>query len=81
MATPTFDDVAISFSVEARPPRVWVMTSSAEHRDLVDGYRLGVNSYVQKPVDFSAYQKLIKELGSYWLGINHISPGVVPPQN
>src|SRR4051794_8071477 len=41
---------------------VVVMTSSAERRDLAEGYRLGANSYVQKPVDFDAFQKLIKEV-------------------
>jgi CheY-like chemotaxis protein len=52
---------------------VVVMTSSAESHDLAEGYRLGVNSYVQKPVDFGEFQKLIRELGSYWLQINRIA--------
>jgi two-component system, response regulator len=46
------------------------MTSSVERRDMAEGYRLGVNSYVQKPVDFEAFRKLIQELGTYWLVMN-----------
>lgn len=58
-----------------------VMTSAAEQRDVMEGYQLGVNSYLQKPVDFGAFQKLIKDLGSYRLVVNEISPGVIPRQH
>jgi two-component system response regulator len=47
---------------------------------LAEGYRLGANSYVQKPVDFEAFQKLMKEVGSYWLAVNQISPGAIAHQ-
>jgi two-component system response regulator len=50
------------------------MSSSAQDRDLAEGYRLGVNSYVQKPVDFEAFQLLVAELSDYWLRTNHPSP-------
>ncbi|MDB6018875.1 MAG: response regulator receiver protein [Pedosphaera sp.] len=50
-----------------------VMTSSAEQRDLQEGYKLGVNSYIQKPVGFDAFQKLITDLSYYWLKTNQIS--------
>lgn len=47
-----------------------IMTSSKEERDLVAGYNLGVNSYIQKPVDFDQFRETIKSVGLYWLVIN-----------
>lgn len=49
---------------------VVVMTSSKEQRDMIEGYKLGVNSYIQKPIDFSQFRDLVKNLGYYWLVIN-----------
>jgi two-component system response regulator len=49
---------------------VVLMTSSKEERDLVSGYNLGANSYIQKPVDFDEFRKMVKLLGLYWLVIN-----------
>jgi two-component system response regulator len=49
---------------------VVLMTSSREERDMVSGYELGVNSYVQKPVDFAEFRKAVKTLGLYWLVTN-----------
>jgi two-component system, response regulator len=49
---------------------VVLMTSSKEERDLVSGYNLGANSYIQKPVDFDEFRKMVKLLGMYWLVIN-----------
>jgi two-component system, response regulator len=49
---------------------VVLMTSSREERDLVRGYNLGVNSYLQKPVDFDEFRKMVKLLGLYWLVTN-----------
>jgi two-component system response regulator len=49
---------------------VVLMTSSKEERDRVVGYNLGANSYMQKPVDFSEFRKLVKLLGLYWLVVN-----------
>ena len=57
-----------------QPIPVVVMTSSREQRDLVDGYRLGVNSYIQKPIDFGEFQAVIKDLGYYWLIVNQRPP-------
>jgi two-component system response regulator len=51
-----------------------VMTSSKEQRDMVEGYQLGVNSYIQKPVDFEEFRNLIKQLGFYWLVVNQAPP-------
>ena len=49
---------------------VVLMTSSREERDMVNGYDLGVNSYIQKPVDFGDFRKVVKLLGLYWLVTN-----------
>jgi two-component system, response regulator len=49
---------------------VVMMTSSREERDLLSGYNLGVNSYLQKPVDFDNFRKMVKLLGLYWLVTN-----------
>ena len=49
---------------------VVLMTSSREERDMVSGYDLGINSYLQKPVDFDEFRKMVKLLGLYWLVIN-----------
>ncbi len=49
---------------------VVLMTSSKEEKDLVVGYNLGANSYIQKPVDFDAFRKVVKLLGLYWLVVN-----------
>jgi CheY-like chemotaxis protein len=49
---------------------VVIMTSSNEERDKVEGYNLGVNSYIQKPVDFDQFRKTVKTLGLYWLVVN-----------
>ena len=53
---------------------VVIMTSSKEERDLVVGYNLGANSYIQKPVDFEQFQQLVKSVGLYWLVTNQLVP-------
>lgn len=53
-----------------RKTPVVIMTSSKEDRDLVRGYDLGVNSYIQKPVDFDQFRETIKNVGLYWLVTN-----------
>jgi CheY-like chemotaxis protein len=54
---------------------VVVLTSSHEEKDLVTSYRLGVNAYVVKPVDFHQFVNAIKELGAFWAVINAPPPG------
>jgi len=49
---------------------VVILTSSKEERDLVNGYGLGANSYIQKPVDFDQFRETVKNVGLYWLVIN-----------
>ncbi len=54
---------------------VVVLTSSREQRDLVESYSLGVNSYIQKPVDFDQFRETVRKAGLYWVVINQM-PGV-----
>src|ERR1700744_5918695 len=56
---------------------VVVLTSSHEEKDMVASYRLGVNAYVVKPVDFHEFVNAIKELGVFWAVINVPPPGSV----
>lgn len=49
---------------------VVILTSSKEERDLLRGYGLGANSYIQKPVDFEQFRETVKTVGLYWLLIN-----------
>jgi CheY-like chemotaxis protein len=54
---------------------VVVLTSSHEEKDLITSYKLGVNAYVVKPVDFHQFVNAIKELGVFWAVINAPPPG------
>ncbi len=55
---------------------VVILTSSNEERDRINGYGLGANSYVRKPVDFSQFTEAVRQLGLYWLLINEPAPVV-----
>lgn len=55
---------------------VVVLTSSKEETDIIESYRLGVNSYIVKPVNFDSFTKAVSELGLYWV-IHNQSPGKI----
>jgi CheY-like chemotaxis protein len=67
----------IKSDVELRIIPVVVLTSSKEEKDMVASYKLGVNAYVVKPVDFHEFVNAIKELGIFWAVINEPPPGSV----
>jgi DNA-binding NarL/FixJ family response regulator len=56
---------------------VVILTSSREEKDWVESYRLGVNAYVVKPVDFHEFVEAVKELGAFWAVINEPPPGSI----
>jgi len=53
---------------------VVILTSSREEQDLINGYKLGANSYVRKPVDFNQFTEAVRQLGLYWLVLNESLP-------
>ena len=53
---------------------VVILTSSREEQDMVSGYHLGVNAYIQKPVDFVQFREVVKQLGLFWLVVNQAPP-------
>ena len=59
-------------SERTRTIPVVVLTSSREERDLVESYKLGVNSYIVKPLDFEQFMHTVDELGLYWLLLNEV---------
>jgi two-component system, response regulator len=51
-----------------------IMTSSKQQQDLIEGYQLGVNAYIQKPVDFDQFSDTVRQLGMFWMLINQAPP-------
>ena len=75
---PKVDGIEVLRQVKAdertRQIPIVVVTSSAEERDRIESYQLGVNSYVVKPIEFDSFVKTISELGFYWMAINKPAP-------
>jgi CheY-like chemotaxis protein len=75
---PKVDGLQVLKEVKSSPATkaipIILLTSSNEERDLVASYRLGVNSYIQKPVNFAEFQEVIRQLGIYWLLLNKNPP-------
>ena len=60
---------------------VVILTSSHEDRDMVEGYKLGTNAYVVKPLDFHRFVDAIKHIGAFWAVINEPPPGSMQKRN
>ena len=73
---PKVDGIEVLRQVKAdertRAVPVVVMTSSNEERDVIESYRLGVNSYIVKPVDFAAFLEVVAKIGLYWVLTNRV---------
>ena len=80
---PLLDGIEVLRRIKADPRTsgipVVIMTASKEERDVVDSYQLGVNSYIIKPVDFDQFTEAVRQLGYYWLLLNHLPLATTPP--
>lgn len=75
---PRVDGLEVLKAVRADPKTrsipIVVLTSSKEQRDLIESYKLGVNAYAQKPVDFEQFRRVIEQIGMFWLVVNEPPP-------
>jgi two-component system response regulator len=75
---PKVDGLQVLQQIKADPHTraipVIILTSSKEEHDMVTGYLNGVNSYIQKPVNFADFQNVVRQLGMYWLLLNSKPP-------
>ncbi len=75
---PKLDGLEVLKQLRANPLTallpVAILTSSSEENDLITGYKLGLNSYILKPVDFDQFTEAVRNLGVYWLAINQTPP-------
>ena len=75
---PKVDGLEVLRRMRAEPSTrllpVVILTSSKEEQDLADGYALGANSYIRKPVDFDSFIEAVRQLGLYWLVLNEPPP-------
>ena len=75
---PKIDGLEVLKAIREHPQTavvpVVVLTSSKQQEDVVNSYRLKVNSYVQKPVNFEDFQEAIRQLGLYWMVVNEPPP-------
>jgi CheY-like chemotaxis protein len=71
---PKVDGLAVLREIKLNPLTqtipIVILTSSREQQDVIRGYQLGVNSYIQKPVDFDKFRETVRQLGWYWLLMN-----------
>ena len=71
---PLVDGMEVLRQIRADPRTrmipVVMLTSSAEDRDMIESYQLGVNSYIVKPLDFDQFTEVVRQLGYYWLLLN-----------
>ena len=78
---PKVDGLQVLRQVKAdetlRAVPIVMLTSSREEQDLVESYRLGVNAYVVKPVDFGRFVDAVKQVGMFWAVVNEPPPGSV----
>jgi CheY-like chemotaxis protein len=74
LKVPKVDGIEVLRQIKAddrtRSIPVVIMTSSKEERDVVNGYSLGANSFIQKPVDFDQFRDTVRQVGLYWMLVN-----------
>ncbi|MFZ1539382.1 MAG: response regulator [Chromatiaceae bacterium] len=79
---PKVDGIEVLKQIRATPETceipVVVLTSSKEERDVMDTYKLGVNSFVAKPVAFDEFAGVVAQLGMYWVLVNRVPPEIRP---
>jgi two-component system, response regulator len=77
---PKIDGLQVLREIRSDPSTCYIpvvmLTSSREERDLIQSYHLGVEHYIQKPVDFFQFKEVIKQLGLYWLVVSEVVPAV-----
>lgn len=75
---PKVDGLEVLRAVKSDPRTkaipIAILTASSEERDLVEGYQLGVNAYIQKPVDFDQFRQIVEQAGLFWLVVNRPPP-------
>jgi two-component system response regulator len=81
---PKVDGLAVLKAIKAdartKAIPVVILTSSKEPKDLIQSYELGASAYVQKPVDFEQFRRVIGQIGIFWLVLNESPPPEVFPQ-
>lgn len=81
---PKVDGLEVLRAIKADPGLmtvpVVILTSSREERDLIESYRMGVNAYVVKPVQFLQFIESVKQLGAFWAIVNEPPPGSQKPR-